>query len=147
MLSKSCQHGIKAMICITKNAQESKRVSIGEVSSKINVPEAFTSKILQRLVKAGMLKSKKGVNGGFYIENRLLDKLTLWHIVNELDGANLKYGCVLGLDDCSNQHPCPVHNEYKSIRQNLITFFENTYLTDLTENMVKGLFDEAYVNK
>ncbi|MCO4819085.1 MAG: Rrf2 family transcriptional regulator [Bacteroidetes bacterium] len=147
MLSKSCQHGIKAMICIKKNAQKSKPVSIGEVSSKINVPEAYTSKILQRLVKAGMHKSKKGVNGGFYIENRLLDKLTLWHIVNEIDGVNLKYGCVLGLDDCSNQHPCPVHNEYKSIRQNLITFFENTYLTDLTENMVKSLFDKAYVNK
>jgi len=138
MLSKTCQHGIKAMICITQNAKESKRVSIADISSKINVPEAFTSKIMQRLVKSGMVKSKKGAHGGFYVEERLIHKITVWDVVSELDGGELKYGCILGLTTCSSRNPCPAHDQYKPVRNNLINFMESTYLADLADKLKAG---------
>ena len=138
MLSKASQHGIKAMICITRNSIKGERISISDVASKIKTPVAYTSKIIQRLVKAGMVQSKKGASGGFYIDNRLMNKVTVWDVVSELDGGSIKYGCILGLDACSGQNPCPVHNEYKPVRIQLIRFLENTSLANLANKVSNG---------
>lgn len=138
MLTKACQHGIKAMICITSRSMRGLRVTINEVASKIHIPEAYTSKIIQRLVKAGMVESKAGHAGGFYIKKSLLNKLSVWDVVSELDGGSLKYGCILGLDKCSGRNPCPAHEDYKTVRSQLIQFLENTSLSQLAERMNEG---------
>lgn len=138
MLSKASQHGIKAMICITRNSIKGERISIGDVASKIKTPVAYTSKIIQRLVKAGMVQSKKGASGGFYIEKSLVNKVSVWDVVNELDGGAIKYGCILGLDECSGRKPCPAHKEYKPVRDQLIRFLQNTSLAKLADKVSKG---------
>ena len=138
MLSKASEHGIKAMICITKNTTIGERINIGEISNRTKTPEAYTSKIMQRLVKAGLVESKKGAKGGFLIENRLLHKLTAWDVVNELDGASLKDGCILGLEECSSRNPCSMHTEYKSIREGLIDFLQKSKLALLAEKADLG---------
>jgi Rrf2 family protein len=72
MFSKTCEYAIRASIFIAAQSQKGERVSIQDVSSKIESPEAFTSKILQKLVKIGVIQSLKGPGGGFYIENDVI---------------------------------------------------------------------------
>ena len=70
MISKSCEYGIKAVICISVNTLINKRISLERVAENIKSPRAFTSKILQQLVRAEIVQSSKGSNGGFEINRQ-----------------------------------------------------------------------------
>ncbi|MGB0369618.1 MAG: RrF2 family transcriptional regulator, partial [Flavobacteriales bacterium] len=63
MFSKACEYGIRATLFIAQNAAESNRVSLKEISKKINSPEAFTAKILQQLARNKIIVSYKGPHG------------------------------------------------------------------------------------
>ena len=68
MFSKTCENAIRATIYIASESSEGKRCGIRDIARKIESPEPFTAKILQRLVKADIIKSIKGNGGGFEIE-------------------------------------------------------------------------------
>ncbi|MCR9067029.1 MAG: Rrf2 family transcriptional regulator, partial [Cytophagales bacterium] len=65
MFSRACEYAIKIMIYIASNQQENRKTGLKEVTEAIGSPEAFTAKILQQLVKSGLLESYKGPSGGF----------------------------------------------------------------------------------
>jgi Rrf2 family transcriptional regulator, iron-sulfur cluster assembly transcription factor len=130
MFSKACEYAIRASIYIASQTIAGNRVSLIDVAHKIDSPEAFTSKILQKLVKDEIILSIKGPRGGFEIEKSKLKTINLKMIVEAFEGDVL-YRCSLGLHECSDVHPCPFHHKYKPIKQNLIHVFETTSLMDL----------------
>ncbi|RAJ15049.1 RrF2 family transcriptional regulator [Olleya aquimaris] len=139
MFSKACEYGIRATIFIAKNSAEGKRVSPKEISEEINSPQAFTAKILQALVKNNLIKSVQGAYGGFEIDKNKISKIKLAQIVNAIDGDSIYIGCGLGLDKCDENHPCPVHDKFKEIREGLRALLENTNLEELALNIKKGV--------
>jgi Rrf2 family iron-sulfur cluster assembly transcriptional regulator len=68
MFSKACEYAIRATIYIALQSQESKRVTLKDIAKEIDSPEAFTAKIMQQLVKRGIVDSLKGPTGGFVME-------------------------------------------------------------------------------
>ena len=138
MFSKACEYGIRASIFIAKNSFEGNRVSPKEISEKINSPQAFTAKILQDLVRHKIIKSVKGAHGGFEIDKDEISKIKLAQIVNAIDGDNIYIGCGLGLDKCDESHPCPLHDKFKLIREDLRDMLENTNLGELAQDLKKG---------
>ena len=138
MLSRACEYGIKAVICLSITSESDVKKNIGSIARNIQSPEAFTAKVLQKLVKAGIVKSTKGKNGGFYIEEQSLSNLRLWDVVEVIDGEDLKYRCLLGISNCFNSNPCPVHESYKKIRTDLIKFLKETSIVQLSERVVAG---------
>jgi len=114
-----------------------RRVSLTDVAQKIESPEAFTSKILQKLVKNNIINSVKGPGGGFDVDVNNLEKLKLILIVNAFEG-NVLTRCSLGLNECSDIQPCPFHYKYKPIRERLLHIFENTSLQDLMKGFQEG---------
>lgn len=138
MFSKACEYAIKASIYIASSSLKGIRVSPKDISKEINSPEAFTAKILQDLVRNNIIKSTRGAKGGFEIEEDLIDNIKLSHIVNAIDGDTIYRGCGLGLEQCDEQHPCPVHNEFKSIRDNLRNMLESTSLETLAKDIKAG---------
>src|SRR5690554_793272 len=100
MFSKTCEYAIRATIYIASESAEGKRCDIRDIARKIESPESFTAKILQRLVKADIIKSIKGNGGGFEIEKLLLKQIKLEKIVKIIDGNDLFDRCSLGLHDC-----------------------------------------------
>ena len=139
MFSKTCEYGIRASIFIAMKSYEGKRVSPQEISEEINSPKAFTAKILQALVKNNIVSSVQGAYGGFEIDLNRISNIKLSHIVNAIDGSKMYVGCGLGLDFCNENHPCPVHDEFKTIRENLRTMLENSSLEDLASSYQKGI--------
>ena len=139
MFSKSCEYGIRASIYIAKNTIEGKRVSLRDIAGNIGSPEAFTAKILQQLVHHHVIRSVKGATGGFEIEPEKLSSTTLYEIVRVLDGHDLLQRCVMGLSECSESHPCPVHNWYKEIRRELQDMLQKTTLYELSQGVESGL--------
>ena len=139
MFSKACEYGIRAVIYIAVQSNEGKRVSLKSIAKEINSPEAFTAKILQELVKNDIIDSVKGPSGGFEVERKKMKDIKLSHIVSAIDGDRIYKGCGLGLKDCSETHPCPVHNKFKKIRTDLRNMLENTTVYELSLELKKGL--------
>ena len=138
MFSKSCNYAIKATIFIAKHSLEEKKVGFVDIAKEIDSPQAFTAKILQILVKSGIIDSVKGVNGGFYIPKKNIATTYLVEIVDAIDGDAVFHGCGLGLSQCSETHPCPVHDKFKSIRDELARMLETTNLEELALGIKSG---------
>ncbi len=138
MFSKACEYGIRATLYIAQNSAAATRVSLKEISKKIDSPEAFTAKILQRLVRNQIVISYKGPNGGFQIDEASLDAIHLNQIVDAIDGDAIYLGCGLGLQECNANEPCPLHDQFMVIRNNLKQMLENTTIRQLTEGLLKG---------
>lgn len=68
--------------------------------------------------RKGFVNSTKGPNGGFYMDKKTL-KTTIADIVNHFDGQKVFTACALGLQQCSETKPCPLHQEYKPIRKRI----------------------------
>lgn len=137
MFSKSCEYGIKAMIYIAQQSQKKQRVALKEIATAIDSPEAFTAKILQALARNKIIMSIKGANGGYEID--LNTPITLLAIVTAIDGDKIYNGCALGLTECGDHKPCPMHHEFKSIRNNLKTMLANTTIEQLSTGLENGL--------
>ncbi|MCH5714809.1 RrF2 family transcriptional regulator [Niabella hibiscisoli] len=112
MFSKTCEHAIRAMIFIAQKSREGERVGIKDIAKSIEAPEHFIAKILQDLSRKNLVLSAKGPNGGFYHDQQSA-QCTLADIVKTIDGDKIFSGCGLGLKQCSESHPCPIHHEFK----------------------------------
>lgn len=137
MFSKACEYGIRAVIYIVAKSKDGKKVGIKDICREINAPEHFTAKILQNLSRMEIINSTKGPSGGFFIEEGRDIKLI--EIVRAIDGNKLFTGCALGIKECSEIKPCPVHFEFKQIRDSLQYMLASTSVHELTEGLEKGL--------
>ena len=134
MFSKTCEYAIRALIYTAQKSKDGSRIGIKDIAAGIDSPEYFIAKILQDLGRKGFIKSAKGPNGGFYMDQENLNQ-SIADIVRELDGDKLFTGCGLGLKECSEQHPCPIHNEFKSIRKDISDMLERSKLKMFVENL------------
>lgn len=134
MFSKTCEYAIRALIFIAQKSKDRSRISIKDISSGIDSPEFFIAKILQDLSRKGFVQSAKGPNGGFYMDDANLEQ-SVADIVREIDGDKLFSGCGLGLKECSEDHPCPIHNDFKHIRQEIKDMLDNSKIEMFVKNL------------
>ena len=139
MFSKACEYGIRSTIYIAMQSLEGNRVNLKEIAAAIDSPIAFTAKILQQLVKNNIVESVKGAKGGFQIERSRIDSIKLNQIVSAIDGDKIFKGCALGLSECNDALPCPVHFKFKEIRDNLEKMTKETSIYELATGLEVGL--------
>lgn len=139
MFSKTCKYGIKATLFIAQKSQLDERVSLKEIAAAIDSPVAFTAKILQVLAKEHIINSIKGPKGGFEIDKVQLPKITIKQVVKAIDGDSLFNGCALGLNECNEKEPCPMHDNFVSIRDQLNETLASSNLLDVAVNLNLGL--------
>lgn len=137
MFSKACKYAINSMVFLATLPEGQMRAGLKDIAFATNSPEAFTAKILQTLVRENLLLSIKGPNGGFEIseEGR---KIPLYRIVQVIDGDSIFTGCALGLQVCSENHPCAVHHKFKAIRDHLTGMMMTTTLQDMALGINTG---------
>lgn len=138
MFSKACEYGIRATIYITQQSLLGNKVNLIDVSDVIESPPAYTSKILQKLSRQNIIISEKGPTGGFSINITETENIKLSSIVFAIDGDSIYNGCALGLKHCNEDKPCPVHNQFKMIRDDLKNMLESTTIISLTADFEKG---------
>jgi Rrf2 family protein len=139
MFSKACEYAIRATVYITGQSDQGMRASLKDIAKEIDSPEAFTAKILQALVRNGIIDSVKGPSGGFMIEKKNMSRIRLSQIVSAIDGDSIYKGCGLGLKECSELHPCPLHEKFKKIREELKNMLEKTSVYELAVGLESGL--------
>lgn len=131
LLSKSCVYGLRASLYLASN-QNGQYISIREMSEKLDISFHFLTKILQQLTGAGLMESYKGPNGGVRL-TKAGRSISLFEIVEAIDGEDLFTECVLGLPGCGSKKPCPLHDKWTDTRASIRTMLEDTDLVELAD--------------
>lgn len=134
-LSKATEYAIRALIFIKANGQ--KHTGFREIAKEIGAPEPYTGKVMQVLVKIGILKSSKGPGGGFYIDPAEAP-IPLIKVVEAMEGTDTFTKCGLGLKECSAANPCPIHNEFAKIRNQYRDLVSKESIWSMAEKINNG---------
>lgn len=137
MLSKTAEYALRAIIYIALGQASGKKIGIKEIAKELDLPMHFIGKILQNIVRQGLLASIKGPNGGFYL-GKNGDQVTIMDVINVVDGPEVFRKCGLGLQDCSDIHPCPLHNDFKQFREGIKAVFCKKTIKDLVLSIESG---------
>ncbi|MEN9447368.1 MAG: hypothetical protein RJA25_658 [Bacteroidota bacterium] len=137
MLSLTCKASIKAVVYIGSKQPNGEKSSIKEIAEFINENEHTVGKLLQKLVKENIVNSVKGPNGGFYMTAHQRN-LQIIEIVKAIDGKDVFEKCGLGLSQCSETRPCPIHNDFKPVRELFMQMCTEKNINDLCNNVNNG---------
>src|SRR5215475_10497147 len=100
MLSYTCKTAIKVVIYLASKFESEEKAGIKEIAGHIGASEHTIGKLMQTLVKQGIINSVKGPSGGFYISKEQI-KQPIIKIVEAIDGKWIFKECGLGLNKCS----------------------------------------------
>ena len=138
MLSITCKTAVKAVIFLASKFNAGEKASIKEIAEFIDASEHTVGKMLQTIVKDKIILSTKGPNGGFFITAKQINQPII-NIVDSIDGKEIFNQCGLGLSKCSANHPCPLHDDYKKIRDQFKEMCQQRKVSDLFEPVNDGL--------
>jgi len=132
-LSKSFGYALRGILYIAVMQDENRKVQIDEIAMKLSVPKHFLGKIMQHIVKAGLLKSTKGPYGGFSLAAETLNTPVI-KLVEITDGMEQFSMCVLSFKYCNGLNPCPLHFEMENVKKNYLNVFSKNTLGDLLKD-------------
>lgn len=134
MLSKKTKYGLKAMAYLARNA-DGNPILISEISQQERIPLKFLEGILLDLKKSGLLASKKGKGGGYFL-NLLASEITIASIIRVLDGPIALLPCVSlnyykKCEDCIDEETCSLNRVMVKVRDKTLKVLERQSLADL----------------
>lgn len=134
MLSKKTKYGLKALTYLASQ-EDRNPVQISEIAKHENISQKFLESILLTLRKTGILGSKKGKGGGYYLIKEPLD-IQMTSVMRVLEGPIAMIPCVSlnfyeKCDDCPDEATCSVHKLMIQVRDSALEVYRNTTLADL----------------
>ena len=138
IFSRQCEYALQA-VCYLALKKEGEMSSIKEMTDKLEIPYHFLAKILQKLSRKGLLRSLKGPTGGFAL-GMPAKEITLFHIVEAVDGVNFTTSCVMGFPECSGKHPCAVHEHWAGLRDGIYNMLVKKHIADVAKDMRKSVY-------
>ncbi len=103
---------------------------LSEISEQQQVPEKFLAKIFQNLSKSGLIKSHRGVKGGFSL-NKAADKLTVIEVLESIQGPYFIAKCLEDEETCKKSNNCSVRMLLKITQERILEVFEGHTIADL----------------
>ena len=115
LFTKTVGYALQTVIYLSKFSIQ-KPMLQKEIASTLDIPHHYLGKILQPLTKNGIVSSKTGAFGGFYLA-KPADEIVLCDILEIFEGSDYFENCILGFPGCDDKTPCPVHNEWSSAKK------------------------------
>lgn len=136
IFSNSCQYAIKSCVYLSNHRN---KIEVKEIAEYINSPVYFTSKILQKLTKNGIISSSKGKSGGFFLSEMQYNNNKIKDIFLVFEDSSKLNKCYLGLSQCENSNPCPVHHIIVHIKEQV------NKVLNLKINEIKNIGEVKYI--
>jgi Rrf2 family protein len=137
-LSKRGEYGLRAMIYLASEQEAGVRLTTKDIAAHEQVPAKFLEQILLTLKNAGLLQSKMGVGGGYYLA-RQADRITLGEIERVLDGPIAPIRCVSQMAyescGCPDERTCGLRLVMLDVRNAIAGILDNTTLADVVERV------------
>jgi len=112
-LSQSVGYGVLALSRM--DPEGNRLVMVGDIAADANIPKPYLVKILTRLQAAGIVEGKRGQKGGLRL-TRPAKAISVFDLVQAIDGPEWKDRCLLGLPCCSGDNPCPLHDYWVTVK-------------------------------
>jgi Rrf2 family iron-sulfur cluster assembly transcriptional regulator len=138
IFSRQCEYALQATSYLALKPA-GKMTSIKELTKKLDIPYHFLGKILQSLTYKGLLNSQKGPTGGFAL-GMPAHEITLYHIVDAIDGNDFMNKCVMGFPECTGKNPCAVHEKWGGLRDGIYNMLVNKNIAQIAKEMKKPEF-------
>jgi Rrf2 family protein len=138
MLSKKSKYALKAMLVLAKEYGQGP-VLISDLARRENIPHKFLELILLELKNQGLLQSKKGKGGGYFL-GREPHLITVGNIVRVLDGPIAPLPCVsqtayMRCRECRNERSCGIRIVMKEVRDATAKIMDSTSLSDMLKQV------------
>ena len=133
LYSATIEYALRALAHIA-TLEPGERILARDLAAATDVPRQFLGKILHRLAKVDLLDSAKGRGGGFRFQ-RPAEQMIVSDVVVALEGGDITKICVLGLDLCNDEQPCPMHDQWKVFRAALSERVYAMTIADLGKNL------------
>lgn len=134
MLSKKSKYAIHSLVYLAKNYDKGP-ILISEIAENQKIPKKFLEAILLDLRNAGMLNSKKGKGGGYYLIKSPAD-VNLADVVRLFEGAIALLPCVTHrfyepCDECEDEFACGIRDVFMQIRNDTVDILKQSTLEDI----------------
>ena len=131
-ISTKSQYGLRAMVYLAKNPD--KVCSLKLIAKEENIPFDYLEKIVSKLEKAELVKSKKGSLGGYFLA-KPLKEIKLGEIINTLEEKRILVQCAQAQESCVclNQDICATRNFWKGLQDSLDSIMNSKTLSDLVK--------------
>lgn len=127
----SGKYAIRALTYMAARPDKDNPVAAADVAEAEEIPPYYLAKVLQDLARADLLSSVRGRGGGFLLK-RAPEDIAVLEILEAVENVRrLTTECVLGLDQCNDDVPCPLHNTWKQFRENLLANLHKLTLRDM----------------
>ena len=134
MLSKKAKYAINALVKLAREYEKGP-VLIKDISRSENIPQKFLEAILRELKSTGILSSKMGKGGGYYLIKDP-EEVNLASVVRLFDGAIGMLPCVTYLyyepcDECKDEETCGIRSVFKEVRDETVNLLKKATLAEI----------------
>lgn len=138
MISKKAKYGLKALLMLAQ-ARDQSPVLIADIAKSQLIPKKFLELILLELKRHGLLRSKKGKGGGYFLA-KSPESITLGQVIRCLDGPIALVPCVsqtayMKCDDCEDETTCGIRIVMKEVRDATGLILDGTTLADVLQQV------------
>jgi Rrf2 family protein len=140
VLSNKSKYGLKALLVLAQEAGGGP-VLVSELANRDRIPKKFLEAILLELKRRGVVESKKGKGGGYFLRRRP-DDITFGEVIRVLDGPLAAVPCVsqtayMRCGECVDELTCGVRLAMKEVRDATARILDNTTLTDINRQVAR----------
>lgn len=132
MLSQTAQYALRIMTSIAL-AQGARPIRAREIAEQIRCPAPYVSKVLRKLVTAGLLKAVKGHGGGFLLA-RPAEKIFFCQVLEAIDVPAEAKQCIFGWRKCDPNNPCILHHRWNTVSSSFLEWTRTTSLASIQQD-------------
>jgi len=132
ILNQTAEYAFRAMACLAICHNEGP-LRASDLSEKTNIPPFYLSKVMRRLVVAGLVGSQRGRGGGFHLM-RAPATIRFAEILDAIDYRSDHGRCAFGFGQCSEHLPCPLHDTWRRLQGSFDMWAQEHTLADATES-------------
>lgn len=131
-LTRDGEYAVRAVLHLSAQLEGSVSL-ISEIAEAQEVPKSYLSKIMQHLVKAGLVKSKRGAKGGFFLA-RGPHQITMRQAIEAVEGPIFLNICLIKKGECHRDEFCPVHLVWQEAQRRLFEVLDGKTMAQLVED-------------
>lgn len=132
ILSQTSEYAIRAMATIALAEQETP-IRSKDLSSETGIPSHYLSKIMRKLVEAGLLSAERGHRGGFLLA-KSPQRIRIVDIIEAVEASVPVKHCIFGWRACNANDPCILHHRWSAVNEAFQCWARDTSLFDVRKD-------------
>ncbi len=132
-ITQEADYGLRVVLYLSK-MEYGKRIDAGTMAEYTGIPLRFLLKLIRKLIDSGIIKSYRGVKGGYAL-NKLPEEITLKDVVEAIDGPISVNRCLIDPEFCNAKQkgPCEIHRALVGVQQKLLKELEKINFKELKD--------------